>query len=111
MTGRQKRQVIVIASSTAIGFLGDVIMYSLAKSDKGKFRVQVPKGKDLAQVLIVGFVTGVIIDYVVEKIVESQKPQYEKDLDKLVSEDLKKIDQGVLKVETPRKIDWVTART
>lgn len=107
MTDRQKRQIIVVASSTAIGFLGDVVMYSVAKSEGKKFKFQVPKGKDLAQVLIVGFITGVIIDFVVEKIIESQKPQYEKDLDKIVQKDLNRIDKGELKVETARKIDWV----
>jgi hypothetical protein len=107
MTPRQKRQGIVIASSTVIGFLGDVIMYSLATSPKGKFKLQAPKGKALLQVLVIGFITGVIIDFVVEKIVYSQKPQHEKDIDKLVMTDLKLIDEGKLKVQTARKIDWI----
>jgi hypothetical protein len=108
LTERQKRTAVVVASSTAIGFLGDVIMYSLAKSEGKGFKLHFPKGKELAQVVLVGFVTGLLIDVAVNQIIERQKPQYEKDLDKLVERDLKLIDEGKLDAVAPEKIDWLT---
>lgn len=106
MDAKLKKTIIIVGSSTAIGFLGDVIMYSVAISKGQKFKIHFPKGKDLVQVLVVGFVTGLIVDAVVNAIVESQKKPQEKALDKLVQADLEKIDKGELKTPGPIAIRW-----
>jgi hypothetical protein len=108
LTDRQKRTAVVVASSTLIGFLGDVIMYSVAKSEGSSFKLHFPVGKELAQVVAVGFLTGIAIDVAINQIVERQKPAYERDLDKIVERDLKLIDEGKLDVVSPEKIDWLT---
>ena len=92
MDAKLKKTIIIVGSSTAIGFLGDVIMYSVAISKGQKFKI--------------GFVTGLIVDAVVNAIVESQKKPQEKALDKLVKSDLEKIDKGELKTPGPIAIKW-----
>jgi hypothetical protein len=106
MDAKLKKTIIIVGSSTAIGFLGDVIMYSLAMSKGQKFKVHFPKGKDLVQVLVVGFVTGLVVDAVVNAIVESQKKPQEKALDKLVKADLDRLEKGELKTPGPVAIKW-----
>lgn len=106
MDAKLKKTIIIVGSSTLIGFLGDVIMYSVARSKGGPFKVNVPTGKDLAQVIIIGFVTGLIVDFAVNAIVESQKSVAEKALDKIVKTDLEKLESGVLKASVPQKILW-----
>ena len=106
MNAKTKKTIIIVGASTLIGFLGDVIMYSLATSKGQKFRINIPKGTALAQVVIVGFVTGIIVDYAVNSIIESQKSNAEKSLDKLAREDLEKIDSGDLKKTIANKIIW-----
>lgn len=105
MDAKTKKTIIIVGSSTAIGFLGDVIMYSLATSKGGKFKIHFPTGKDLVQVLFVGFITGLVVN----AIVESQKSVQEKELDKIVKADLEKIEAGKLKTTGPIKINWATA--
>lgn len=106
MDAKLKKTIIIVGSSTVIGFLGDVIMYSVAVSKGQKFKVHFPKGKDLLQVVVVGFVTGLIDDAVVNSIVESQKKPQEKALDKLVKADIEKIEKGEIKAKTPIAIQW-----
>lgn len=106
MEAKTKKTIIIVGASTLIGFLGDVIMYSLATSKGKSFKVNFPKGKALAQVVLVGFITGVIVDYAVNVIVESQKSDEEKSLDKIAKADLKKIESGVLKGKSANKIIW-----
>ena len=80
-----KRTLIVVGASTAIGFLGDVATYSVAASKGGAFRIVFPKGKELVSVLLLGIVGGFILDYGVKLIEENVKTQEERELDKLVS--------------------------
>ncbi|MSQ79808.1 MAG: hypothetical protein EXR21_09085 [Flavobacteriaceae bacterium] len=107
MEKQLKKSLIIIGSSTAIGFLGDVIMYSLAQSKGGPIKIHFPKGKALFQVILVGFLTGVIVDYAVNRIVESQKSEAEKELDKLSKRDIAAIESGNLKATTPVRIEWM----
>ena len=106
MNAKTKKTIIIVGASTLIGFLGDIIMYSLATSKGQKFKVTIPKGRALAQVIVVGFVTGVIVDYAVNIIIESQKSNAEKSLDKLAKEDLKRIESGDLKETIANEIIW-----
>ena len=106
MEAKTKKTLIIVGASTMIGFLGDVIMYSLATSKGQNFKVNFPKGKALAQVIVVGFMTGVIVDYAVNVIIESQKSESEKSLDKIAKEDLKKIESGTLQGKLANKIIW-----
>lgn len=113
MDAKLKKTIIIVGSSTVIGFLGDAIMYSLATSKaKGTgFKLQFPTGKALLQVIVVGFVTGIIVDAVVNTIVESQKSNPEKALDLLVKADIEKIETGQLKTSGPTKITWAPQKT
>lgn len=106
MDAKLKKTIIIVGASTAIGFLGDVIMYSVALSKGSKFKVHFPKGKDLMQVVAVGFITGVIVDAAVNFIIESQKKPQEKLLDKLVKADIERIEKGELKTPGPVAIKW-----
>jgi hypothetical protein len=107
MDARTKRTLVIVGSSTIIGFLGDVITYSIAMSkDDGKFKIHFPKGKDLAQVIAFGIVTGFIADYITNKIIESQKLPQEKQAEKLLQKDITAIYEGKLKATKPISINW-----
>lgn len=106
MDARTKRTIVIVGSSTIIGFLGDVITYSIASSKGEKFRIHFPKGKDLAQVIVFGIVTGFIADYITNQIIESQKLPQEKELEKLAQADINAIYEGKLKATKPIKINW-----
>jgi len=102
-----KRTIIVVGASTAIGFLGDVMTYSVAASKGGeKFRFVVPKGKDLASVLLLGIVGGFIIDWTLKQIEESLKTDEERKLDELVRIEKDKIEKGQIFGKTPQQVIW-----
>jgi hypothetical protein len=102
-----KRTLIVVGASTAIGFLGDVMTYSVAAS-KGQagFKFVIPKGKDLASVLLLGIVGGFIIDWSLKKIEESLKTDEEVKLDDLVEKEYERIESGELFNKTPQRVVW-----
>jgi hypothetical protein len=102
-----KRTLIVVGASTAIGFLGDVATYSVAASKGGAFRIVFPKGKELVSVLLLGIVGGFILDYGVKLIEENVKSQEERELDKLVSGEKEKIYSGIIRNLKPTKVEWV----
>jgi len=104
-----KRTLIVVGSSTAIGFLGDVATYSVAASkgaDGGKFKIVIPKGKDLAAVLFLGVVGGFVIDYSLKLIEDAMKTKEEKLLDNLFGEERRKIAEGRILGKTPTGVIW-----
>jgi hypothetical protein len=101
-----KRTLIVVGASTAIGFLGDVATYSVAASKGGAFRIVFPKGKELVSVLLLGVVGGFILDYGVKLIEDSVKTQEERELDKLVSGEKEKIYSGIIRNLKPTKVEW-----
>lgn len=108
MDARLKRTIVIVGSSTVIGFLGDVITYSIAMSkEDGKFKIHFPKGKDLAQVILFGLVTGFVADWITNKIIESQKLPQEKEAEKLLQKDVNRIYEGKLKATKPTSINWV----
>ena len=102
-----KRTIIVVGASTAIGFIGDVMTYSVAAS-KGQqgFKFVVPKGKDLASVLLLGIVGGFIIDWTLKQIENSLKSDEERQLDELVDREREKIEKGQIFGKTPKEIVW-----
>lgn len=100
------KTLVIVGSSTVIGFLGDVLTYSVAASKGKKFTVVVPKGKDLVSVLALGIVGGFIIDYAVKQIEESLKTKQEKALDRLVAAERDKILNGKIEKQTPVQILW-----
>jgi len=107
MTPTQKSKAIIIATSTTIGFIGDVTMYSIAASKGKKFSLHLPKGKELLQVVLIGAITGVIIDLVMNKIMQSVAPVEEKELDKLVKAEKQKIYTGKIRNQSPQQIIWI----
>ncbi len=106
MDAKLKKTLIIVGSSAIIGFLGDVIMYSVASSKGGPFKIGFPTGKALIQVIVIGLVTGIIVDFAVNAIIESQKSAQEKALDKIVKADLEKLEAGTLASSGPVKIQW-----
>lgn len=102
-----KRTITVIAASTAIGYVGDVLMISLAKKEKGKpFKIQFPKGKDALQLLAVGVVSGIVIDYAVQKIAQALQTKQEKTLLQLVETELQRIATNERVNKNPIAILW-----
>lgn len=100
-----KRTIIVVGASTAIGFLGDVLTYSVA-AKKEKFTIVLPKGKDLVSVLALGIIGGFIIDYALKQIEESLKTPQERELDKLVQSEKQKLETGGFLGKRPTSIIW-----
>jgi len=101
-----KRTLIVVGASTAIGFLGDVMTYSVAASKGGKFQFVVPKGKELASVLFLGIVGGFVIDYALKQIEQSLKTKQERLLDALIDEEKAKLDSGININKNPTGVIW-----
>jgi len=101
-----KRTIIVVGASTAIGFLGDVLTYSVAAKKDGKFKVVIPKGKDLISVLALGILGGFVIDYGLKQIEESLKTPQERELDKLVENEKVKLEKGGFASQKPIQIVW-----
>lgn len=105
----EKRTLIVVGASTAIGFLGDVATYSVAASKNSGatgFKIVVPKGKDLAAVLFLGVVGGFVIDYSLKLIEEAMKTREEKLLDELFGEEKRKLAEGKLIGRKPTNVIW-----
>lgn len=104
-----KRTLIVVGSSTAIGFLGDVLTYSVAAKKDGAFKVVLPKGKDLISVLALGIIGGFIIDYALKQIEESLKTPQEKKLDLLVAAEKEKLQSKseAFANKNPAQIIWL----
>ena len=103
----EKRTLIVVGASTAIGFVGDVATYSVAASKGGgAFRLVIPKGKDLAAVLFLGIVGGFVIDYSLKLIEDAMKTPEEKMLDDLFGEEKRKLSKGQLVGRKPTNVVW-----
>lgn len=103
----EKRTLIVVGASTAIGFVGDVATYSVAASKGGgAFRLVIPKGKDLAAVLFLGIVGGFVIDYSLKLIEDAMKTPEEKMLDDLFGEEKRKLAKGQLVGRKPTNVIW-----
>ena len=104
-----KRTVVTVVASTAIGFLGDLMVYSLAESKGKPFRIHMPKGKQLVTLIALGIIVGVGIDWAVKAVDEAQKTAEEKALDKLLENERVKIMAGEIKGKIPTSIVWQAA--
>jgi len=102
-----RNKAIIIGTSTIIGFLGDISMYSIAASKGKKFKIHFPEGKALLQVIAIGVVTGVLIDVAMNKIVQSLALEEEKELDKLVKNEKSRIYAGEIIGLSPQEVIWV----
>lgn len=102
------RTLVLVGTSTAVGFLGDVATYSVAASKGGAFRIVLPKGKELASVILLGVVGGFILDYAAKLVEDALKTKEELALDKLVGQEKEKIYSGVIKNQTPTLISWTS---
>lgn len=67
MTNTQ-RTLTIIATTTAIGMVGDILLYSLGKSNGGSFKLHAPKGSDLLKIAAIGIITGTAVNYVTKKL-------------------------------------------
>jgi hypothetical protein len=108
MSPNQKTAVI-LGSSVVVGFLGDVMIYSLSESKGKKFSVHMPKGWALVNLLALGVATGLVVDFAIRKIQDAVSSKQEKELDKLVEKEKQKIDSGALAGKQPSEILWVKA--
>ena len=102
------RTLVLVGTSTAVGFLGDVATYSVAASKGGAFRIVVPKGKELVSVLLLGVVGGFILDYAAKLVEDALKTKEELALDKLVGKEKEKIYSGAIKNQTPTQVSWTS---
>lgn len=102
------RTLIIVGTSTAVGFLGDVATYSVAASKGGKFRIVIPRGKELFSVIMLGVVGGFILDYAAKLVEDSLKTPEEKALDALVGKEKEKIYAGTIKNEKPVQVQWTS---
>ena len=101
-----KRTAIIVLASTAIGFLGDTLIYSLGQSAGKKFSLHVPTGKSLFQLLALGIISGIAVDYSIRKIELALKQEEEKLLDQLVEKEKVKINTEVVKGKMPVAVLW-----
>ena len=100
------RTLIIVGTSTAVGFLGDVATYSVAASKGSSFRIVIPKGKELLSVILLGVVGGFILDYAAKLVEDSLKTPEERALDELVGKEKEKIYSGIIKNEKPTQVQW-----
>ena len=101
-----KNTAIVVAASTAIGFIGDVLIYSLGESKGGKFKVVVPKGAELAKLLALGFFSGLVIDAAVKQVQTATMSAQEKKLAELLEAERERIANGPREKMIPTSIVW-----
>lgn len=101
-----KRTITTVLITTVVVFIADIIEDGVVDSAGSHYQFKVPKGKKLAEAIVIGFGTALIIDVIVEKIKSRFKTETEKQLEELVNEDLDKIDKGILKTGGPAKIVW-----
>ena len=100
------RTIITVGASTTVGFVGDLLMYSLAASKGGKFKIEFPRGKELFNVILLGVVGGIVLDYTLGKIEYGLKTKEERELDKLVDREVEKIYEGTLRDKNPIEVVW-----
>lgn len=101
-----KKTAIIVGASTAIGFIGDVLTYSVAESQGKSFALHFPKGKALVQVLLLGIIGGFVLDLALQKIENSLKSKGELELENLVEQEKKKLAQGAVVGKVPTAVIW-----
>ena len=101
----RKQQLIMMGATTTIAFAMDVIIYNSAKKEGG---FKLPSAKDSLQILIVGIVMGLAIDFSLNKIKRSLQNEVENEIDDLTEKEVKKIQENPTeyKGKTPVKIQY-----
>ena len=56
-----------VLAATAVGLVGDVVIYSLGQSKGKPFKLHLPSAGGLLQIAAVGIISGLTIDYIVKK--------------------------------------------
>ena len=110
MTQREKREILVVGSTTLIGLGSNLATYALkvptTKENALGFKFVLPKGVELTYVLITGIVAGVIVNKVLSYIEDVVKTKEEKLLDEQYYSNLEKAKDGVVKDKNPL-INWL----
>ncbi len=105
-----KRGAIIVGTAALTGIMADIVTYSIMQSKGKKFAFHMPKGKDLTGFIVSSIIVGVLINTVQNAMQNSLlnkiKDPEEKKLDALVSEEEKKISEGLVKGKTPEKVIW-----
>lgn len=101
-----KKTLTIVTASTAIGFIGDVIIYSLGESKGGKFKIAFPKGMEAVKLLGLGIITGLVVDFAVKQVEKATQTAQEKMLADLVQAELERIQQGERKNLAPQAVLW-----
>ena len=86
-----KTTAVIISSTMAVEFVFDTLLHSVAVADGGPFKFVIPRGKELRNLLIIGFISGLALDFILHQVEKSQMNELEKKLDKLVEREKKKI--------------------
>jgi len=102
-----RRDIFVVGTTTAIGFVGNVVSYSvkLPKSKGERFGFSFPRGLELTYVLLTGFVAGIVINKVLGLIEDSLKTKEEILLDEAYAEAKRRAQKGDVSGRSPI-IDW-----
>jgi len=110
MTQKQKREILVVGSTTIIGLSANIFTYSLkiptTKENALGFKFILPKGIELTYVLITGVVAGIIVNKVLSYIEDSVKTKEEKLLDEQYYSNIEKAKEGIVKDKNP-SINWI----
>ena len=108
-----KQTLIIVGASTAIGYLGDALTYSIAQTTgQGKpFEFSFPRGfKTVAQIIAAGVIGGFIIDYAVKKIERAAMSEEERALADLYDKEVALIQSGSRKGTIPASVLWSKAQ-
>lgn len=101
-----KQTVILVIVSTGLGFIGDVLTYSITESKGKTFGVHVPKGKELFQVLALGILSGIALDYVAKKVQLAIMTVEEREFADLVEKEQAAIGAGQRTGKMPKQVIW-----
>lgn len=101
----RKQQLVMITATTSIAFAMDVIIYNSASKEKG---FKLPSAKESLQILVVGIVMGLAIDYSLNKIKRSIQTKVENEIDDLADKEVKNIQTNPIeyKDKNPVKIQY-----
>jgi len=102
---RVNNKSIIIASAMTFSFVADVVQHSLAKSDKGKFKLHFPMGKGLLVILGIVLVEAIAIDWAVDRLEHSLATEEENKLKAFAEKEKERVRSGDIK-DKPVQIVW-----
>ena len=111
MPSINKQTLIIIGASTAIGFLGDSLTFSIAESQGKSFKFRIPTDpKTVFQILVAGVIGGYLVDLAVRKIQRIVMSDEEKALSDLYEREVESIQSGQRSGVMPSAIQWTKAQ-